>query len=82
MSLYIFMINFMTRQIDTEQYNRRKNLIITGITESIKQKDLVTTVIYIIQSTGLQISSYEVVRCHRLFKPKHSKYPAKTNFLV
>ena len=76
--IYDQLYDIETRLIDTEQYNRRQNLIITGIPETIKQNDLEITVIDIIRSTGLQISSYEIVGCHRLYKPKHSKYPAKT----
>lgn len=67
-----------TRIIEMEQYNRRQNIIITGIPESINQNKLETTVINIFRSIGLQISSYEIVGCHRLFKSKNSKYPAKT----
>ena len=76
--IYDQLYDIEIRLIDTEQYNRRQNLIITGIPESIKQNDLELTVIDILRSIGLQISSYEIVGCHRLYKPKNSKYAAKT----
>ena len=66
------------RLIDTEQYGRRHNLIISGIPEYVKQIHLEKTALNIISSIGLPISSYEVVGCHRLKKPYNSNFPAKT----
>ena len=77
-NIYDQLYDVETRLIDMEQYNRRQNLIITGIPESISQNNLESTVIGVLRSIGLQISSYEIVGCHRLFKHKNSKYPAKT----
>ena len=76
--LYDQMYDIDCRVIDSEQYPRRHNLIITGIPETVKQYQLEKTVIEIIKSIGLNISSYEVVGCHRLHKNINSKYPAKT----
>ena len=66
------------RLIDTEQYGRRHNLIISGIPESVKQIHLEKTVLNIIATIGFSLSSYEVVGCHRLKKSSNSKFPAKT----
>ena len=64
--------------IDTEQYSRRENLIISGIPESVKQDALERKVLQILESIGLLISTYEIVACHRLRKPRNSQYPAQT----
>ena len=76
--LYDQFYDIDVRLIDTEQYGRRHNLIISGIPEHIKQIHLEDTVLNIIASIGLPLSSYEVVGCHRLKKPSNSKFPAKT----
>ena len=66
------------RVIETEQYPRRHNLVISGIPDSIRQHDLENKVLDILQAIGVNISNYEVIGCHRLYKPKNSKYPANT----
>ena len=65
------------RLIETEQYSRRDNLIISGIPESINQAKLEKTVIHILRTIGLGITSYEITACHRL-KKSNSKYPPQT----
>ena len=53
----------------TNQYNRRENLVIDGIPEDIKQGNLENTCLQIIHDLGFSdVSSYEVVACHRLKK--------------
>ena len=66
------------RLIDAEQYPRRHNLVISGIPDSVNHNNLEKTVIDIISSIGMNVSSYEVVGCHRLYKNNKSKFPAKT----
>lgn len=66
------------RVIETEQYPRRHNLVITGIPDSIKQYDLEKKVIEVLYNIGASVSHYDVIGCHRLFKPANAKYPAKT----
>ena len=66
------------RLIETEQYSRHENLIISGIPESIKQEVLEQKVINIMKTIGLNITSYEIAACHRLRKAKNSRYPAPT----
>ena len=66
------------RLIDSEQYPRRHNLIISGIPNSVNQMNLEKTAINIISSIGFNISSYEVVGCHRLHNNHNSTFPAKT----
>ena len=51
----------------TNQYNRRQNLIIEGIPDNIPQNKLETICLDIIHDIGFSdVSSYEVVACHRL----------------
>ena len=52
--------------------------MISGIPDSVNHKNLEKTVIDLISSIGMNVSSYEVVGCHRLYKNKKSKFPAKT----
>ena len=76
--LYDQLYDIDYRLIDAEQYPRRHNLVISGIPDSVNQNKLEITVIDILSSIGMNVSSYEVVGCHRLYKNKKSKYPAKT----
>ena len=62
------------RIIKNDQYSRRDNLIISGIPESVHQKDLQHTVLKILNTIGMRISSYEVTACHRL--RSKGKYPS------
>ena len=66
--------------IKNSQYSRRESLIITGIPNNISQRNLEPTCLKIIQSLGLRnVSSYEVVACHRLSdKINDGKYSQKT----
>ena len=63
--------------IRMDQYSRRESLVISGINKNIHQNDLENTVLNIINSIGLNISSYEVTACHRLFN-KNNNYPPQT----
>ena len=65
--------------IKNSQYSRRESLVITGIPDSVKQRDLEPLVLKMINTLGMNISSYEVAACHRLYDSKKDrKYPLKT----
>ena len=66
--------------LKNSQYSRRESLIITGIPNSVTQRDLEATALRIIHSLGFKnISSYEVTACHRLIDRRNDKkYPQKT----
>ena len=76
--LFHHLYNMDKRIIETEQYPRCQNLIITGIPDVIDQSNLEMKVLEILRSIGMQISSYEIVACHRLKKNKNLNYPAQT----
>ena len=58
---------------DLQTYTRRENIEIVGISESVKQKDLESTVINILEEIGVKVSSYNIVSCHRLKLSKGKK---------
>ena len=61
---------------DLNQYNRRENIVISGISESIGQRDLEKYVIDNLRYFGVHgLSSYEIVACHRL-QNKRRNVPA------
>ena len=46
---------------ELQTYTRRENIEIVGIPESVKQKDLESTVINILEEIGVKVSSYNIV---------------------
>ena len=52
----------------TQQYSRRENIEILGIPNTVGDDELEGKVISILNSIGCNISSYEIVACHRLRK--------------
>ena len=48
------------------QYTRRENIEITGISKNIKQNDLEATVLKIFHTMGITCTSYDIAACHRL----------------
>ena len=67
------------RLSECDQYTRRSNLVISGIPENVDQKNLEHEVLKILKSIGLyNVSSYQIVACHRLRKNINDKYPART----
>ena len=56
-----------------DQYSRRENIEILGIPDNITINNLETTVIEILDSIGVQVSSYNIVACHRLKKKNYQK---------
>ena len=65
------------RIIECEQYSRRENLIISGIPDSVAQKDLQSKVLEILGAASLQLRPDDIQACHRLAKPRNSRYPAR-----
>ena len=64
------------RLIECEQYSRRESLVISGIPNSVSQKDLQRKVIDILGLIGLEIGPKDISACHRLYNPR-SEFPAK-----
>ena len=68
-----------TRLIHCEQYSRRESIVISGIPDSIPQRELEPVVLNILKGIGLdRMSSFEISACHRLFKKRNNRFPAKT----
>lgn len=49
-----------------QQYNRRENIEIMGIPNTVADSELEAKVVSILNSIGCNISSYDIVACHRL----------------
>ena len=63
------------RLIRMEAYSMRENLVLTGIEESEDESEssLIDKLMDIFQNDmDLDTSNFNVVKCHRLYKPKHS----------
>ena len=70
---------FDYRIVKCEQYTRRDNLIISGIPDSISQSELEFKVLEILNRIGLDsVTSFDISACHRLFKKRGDRFPAKT----
>ena len=64
-----------------DQYIRRENVTISGLPEHINDIDLEGKVIEALQSIDVNVSSADIVSCHRLGKTKNEKrkkQPSKT----
>ena len=67
------------RLIECEQYSRRESLVISGIPNSVLQKDLENEVKLILNSIGCRVNSYDISACHRLGRfNQNAKYPPRT----
>ena len=55
-----------------EQYGRRNNLEITGIPDSVSQKDLENKVVNILSAIGVNVSKDDFEDCHRLGKSRNN----------
>ena len=66
-----------------EQYNRRNNLEIAGISDNIRDENLESEVIGILKDVGVSVTSRDIEACHRLPKSKseHSKNLPKRTIL-
>ena len=57
-----------------QQYNRRQNVEISGLPESIPNAELENVIISILRRIGVyQLEAHEIVACHRLKKKKNDK---------
>ena len=62
-----------------QAYSRRENIEIFGVPDNINQRDLEPTVVDILNSIGVNISSYDIAGCHRL---KRERYAKSSNVIV
>ena len=65
------------RLLECEQYSRRENLIISGIPDTVDQKNLQQKVLDILGLIGLKLVPDDITACHRLYNPPGSQFPAK-----
>ena len=63
-------ISLESRHNMLEQYGRRKNLEITGIPNSVPQKDLESKVVNILSVIGVNVSKDDFEDCHRIGKSR------------
>ena len=65
-------ISFESRQNMLEQYRRRNTLEITGIPDSVSQKDLENKVVDILNAIGVNVSNDDSEDCHRIGKSQNN----------
>ena len=71
MSTFVDKIYYLERDLAMlNQYNRRENVEIIGIPSHISQRDLENYVIAFLREMNIEVSSYDIVGCHRLPKRK------------
>ena len=61
-------ISIESRHNILEQYGRRNNLEITGIPDSVPQRDLENKVVDILNAIGVNVSNDDFEDCHRIGK--------------
>ena len=61
-------ISLKSRHNMLEQYERKNNLEITGIPDSVPQRDLENKVVDILNATGVNVSNDDFEDCHRIGK--------------
>ena len=59
-------INLEKQQSKSEQYNRRNNVEISGISNEVSDQNLEETVIGISKDSGIDVNSLDIEGCHRL----------------
>ena len=59
-------INLEKQQPKSEQYNRRNNVEISGISNVVSDQNLEETVIGIFKDSGIDVYSLDIEDCHRL----------------
>ena len=59
-------INLEKQQSKSEQYNRRNNIKIPGISNEVSDQNLKETVIGIRKDSGIDVSGLDTEGCHRL----------------
>ena len=59
-----------------DQYNRRENIEIDGIPDSVRNDELEAVVINILRRIGVHhLEEWEIVACHRLLKNRGDNVP-------
>ena len=59
-------INLEKQQSKSEQYNRRNNVEISGISNEVSDQNLEQTVIGICKDSGIEVNPLDIEGCHRL----------------
>ena len=59
-------INLKKQQSKSEQYNRRNNVEISGISNEVSDQNLEQTVIGICKDSGIEVNPLDIEGCHRL----------------
>ena len=59
-------INLKKQQSKSEQYKRRNNVEISGISNEVSDQNLEQTVIGICKDFGIEVNSLDIEGCHRL----------------
>ena len=61
---------------DLNQYNRRENIVISGIPADVADRDIEKYSVEMLRHFGVHgLSSYEIVACHRLNNQKNNRFP-------
>ena len=71
-------VNLETELNKLDQYNRRNNLEISGIPDSVSNDALEGTAIKIFKEIGVDLAENEIEACHRLRKGRDVPGPART----
>ena len=53
---------------DLEQYDRRSNLILSGIPDSVSDNDLEKALSAILSNIDVKVTTYDVAVCHSISK--------------
>ena len=61
-----------------KQYDRRKNIVISGIPDDISDNDLECTVVNIMKDVDVDINSSDIEACHRIGKSDRRTASNKT----
>ena len=59
-------INLEKQESKSEQYNRRNNVEISGISNEVSDRNLEQTVIGICKDSGIEVNPLDIEGCHRL----------------
>ena len=65
-----------------EQYGRRNNLKITGISDNVSDANLEEKVIQVLSEIQVNVSSSDIEACHRTSKSKNSSKKQLYNLLI
>ena len=60
------LINNEIKINNADQYSRRNNIVIQGITQSVKRKDLEDKVVNFLDKVNVQVTKNDIETCHRL----------------